>query len=157
MRKNSLFFGLACAALVAACEDTNDPVFIFEESAGFDLVGVWAGVAEITTAEKVGTNFGGGFTFPVVLSLRLDRRFELITANFPTSYFDESDRDCKGVYTVEGNSVRFFAEETCRALPLSRYSVGRVIPSGLTLSASTLNTVNQNNATIRVLMRLDRD
>jgi hypothetical protein len=157
MRNLSIYFGLACAVLCAACEDTDDPVFIFEESAQLELVGVWAGMAEITTVQNAGTNFGGGFAFPVVLTLHADRRFELITANFSTSYDDESDRDCKGAYTVDLNSVRFFSEETCRALPLSRYSVGRVIPFGITLQASTANSLNQSNASIRVLMRLDRD
>ena len=99
-----------------------------------------------------------GYSFPVVLTLRADGTFRLFTANLPVSYFSDEDRDCEGVFTRRNSSVQFFPDEACRALPLSSYAVGRVLPFGLTLQASTANTGQYSAASIgKVQLRLDRD
>jgi hypothetical protein len=162
MRKLSLCTLVLATLFTASCdEDPNDPVFIYQEGARLDLVGIWSGIEEITSAEDPGFNLGvgneRGYTFPVVLRLHVGRTFELTTVNFPTSFDDDFDRTCVGTWVPDVTSVHFFPESTCRALPLSRYSVGRVLPFGITLQASTADSFGQNNASIRVRLRLDRD
>ena len=160
MRKLALCTLVLATLFTTGCdEDPNDPVFIFQEGARLDLVGVWSGVEEITTAEDIGFNLGNehGFSFPVVLRLLPDRTFVLSTANFPTSFNDESDRTCAGTWVPNGTSVEFYSVSACRALPLSRYAVGRVIPFGITLQASTSDSFGASSASIRVRLRLDRD
>jgi hypothetical protein len=159
MRILTLCLSLASAALLSSCDDDGNPTFIFQESARFDLVGVWAGVEDITTVEG-GSGAAGpsrGFSFPVTLTLRADGTFRLFTGNLPASYFSDEDRVCEGVFTRQNSSVQFFPAQACRALPLATYAVGRVLPFGLTLQASTANTGQYSAASIKVQLRLDRD
>jgi hypothetical protein len=161
MRILTLCLSLASAALLTSCDDDGNPTFIFQESARLDLVGVWAGVEDITTVEGVGSSVSAGpsrgYSFPVTLTLRADGTFRLFTGNLPASYFSEEDRICEGVFTRQNSSVQFFPAQACRALPFTTYAVGRVLPFGLTLQASTVNTGQYSAASIKVQLRLDRD
>ncbi len=161
MRTLTLCLSLAGTVLLAACDDDTDPMFIYQESARLELVGVWTGVEEITTVEGAsGIGLSGpsrGFSFPVALTLRPDGTFQLFTSNLPASYSNESDRTCEGVFTRQSSTVQFFPARACRALPLSTYAVGRVLPFGITLKASTANSVQYSAASIKVQLRLDRD
>jgi hypothetical protein len=155
------FYYPLLAVVVAGCD--VDPTHVFFESpTDANLVGNWSGIEEITTAEDNSPNVGSpadrGFSFPVVINLTSDGRFTLITAGYPTSFDNQSDRSCSGVYTRRANTVTFFPRESCRALPMTRYTVGRVLPSGITLNANTNSVGNPAPyLTMRVFMRLERD
>ena len=161
MRKLALFLGLACAVTSAACDDDFDDTLLMDASPSADLVGVWAGTEEITSSEDVGSNLGmsgdRGFTFPVALTLDEDGTFALFTGNLAASFDDDFDRVCAGVFVRSFGSIKFFPANACRALPLTTYSVGRVATRGLTLQATTAGTAQQNQASIRVFLRLDRE
>ena len=149
-------------AAVLACDDDNEFGLVTGGATAGNLDGLWFGVEEITTAEDPGLNTGSpadrGFVFPVLLDLRRNGRFELVTSGFQVSFDDESERSCRGVYVRQGHTISFFPEQACRALPLVKYSVGSVAPRGITLQA---NSRVPNNAapylTMRVFFRLDRD
>lgn len=150
------------AALVAACGPEPTHVF-FESPSVANLVGTWSGTEEITTAEDNSPNVGSpadrGFTFPVVINFDNQGRFTLFTTGYAASFDNDSDRTCSGAYTRKSNTISFFPSESCRALPMTKYSIGRVLPTGITLEASS-NAVGNASAsylTMRVFIRLDRD
>lgn len=144
--------------VLAGCEPGSE--LIFGESNPGDVVGFWVGEEEITTAEDPGSGATlgqQGFSFPIALQLRSDGRFRLTTTNFPAEYGNEASRRCDGVYDRTGRSIEFFADRACRALPLARYTLGRTLPRGLTLNASTASLTAFSPATIRVRIRLSRE
>jgi len=157
------FIAAFFAATVVGCGDVPERVF-FEQPSDAQLEGVWAGTEEITTDDDLASNGtygngGKGFSFPVVLQLDDRNRFSLWTSNFPTSYDDESDRSCSGVYTHSNATLRFFPSEQCRALPLSRFTIGRELGGGISLEARTGNSLDPlaTYATVRVRFHLVRE
>ena len=164
MRKLALVLGLACAVTASACDNDDnefDDELLLNANPAADLVGTWAGTEEITSTEDVGSNLGvpgdRGFTFPVALTLDEDGTFALFTGNFSASFNNDFDRTCAGVFVRSSGSIKFFPANACRALPLTSYTIGRVATRGLTLQASTANTAQANQASIRVFLRLDRE
>lgn len=142
---------------LAACDEKPDTIF-FEEPSRDRLEGVWAGIEEITTDGDVAWNstystYGGGFSFAVVLTLDEDGFFSLTTSNFSTSFERASDRTCAGVFTHASGSLQFFPNEACRALPLRRFTIGRILDDGIALEARQLDSF----ASIRVRFRLERE
>jgi hypothetical protein len=152
---------IVLAALCAACDVDVTHVFRAEPS-DENLIGTWSGIEEITSAEDNASNVGSpadrGYRFPVVMNLEDDGRFTLFTSGYATSYSNETDRTCSGIYTRRSNTISFFPNESCRALPMTRYVIGRVLPQGITLEAHS-NTYGNSSSfvTMRVFMRLDRD
>lgn len=154
---------LVAALAVAACGDEPTHVF-FGEPSDNNLVGTWSGMEEITTAQDNASNFtysdsDRGFSFPVAINFDDRGRFTLFTANFPASYDYDSDRTCSGAYTRKSNTISFFPSHACRALPMTKYTIGRVLPGGISLEARS-NTVGNASAsylTMRVFIRLERD
>jgi hypothetical protein len=160
MKKLSL---ISVAALVAACGDVPERVF-FEQPAPQQLEGVWSGTEEITTDDDLASNstyseYGKGFSFPVVVQFDGHGRFMLWTGNFSTSYLDPSARTCSGVYTQSNASIRLLPSEQCRALPLTNFTLGRVLPAGITMEARTGASLSSlaTYASFRVRFRLDKD
>jgi hypothetical protein len=153
---------LALAAVLTACDDKPTHVF-FQSPSEANLLGTWVGTAEITTAEDIGNNIGApsdrGFSFPVVITFGAGHRFTLLTSGYPTDFEDAYDRTCRGAYTHNSRSLSFFPEEACRALPMTTYTVGRVLPAGITLTARSNAAVSSATQfmTTRVFMRLNRD
>ena len=150
------------AAGLAACDDKPTHVF-FPTPSEANLVGTWAGTAEISTAEDISGNIGApsdrGFSFPVVISFDDNNRFTLITSGYPTDFLDATQRTCTGAFTHNSRSISFFPVLACRALPMTTYTVGRVLPTGITLTArsnAALGSATQYMTT-RVFIRLDRD
>ena len=146
---------LLCAGallLTTGCDVEPTHVFASEPS-NTRLEGVWTGTEQISTVQDNMT-----FSFPVVLQLDADGRFTLFTSNYPASYSDNTDRTCSGVYTRSGNSIAFYPRESCRALPLTSFTLGRVLPGGITMEARTSSIPSSmgNYVSIRVLIRLDR-
>lgn len=153
---------LAVLAL-AACGDAPERVF-FQQPAPQQLEGVWTGTEEITTDDDLASNstyseYGKGFSFPVVVQFDGRGRFHLWTGGFPTSYLDPSERSCSGVYTQSSASIRLLPSRQCRALPLTNFTLGRVLPTGITMEARTGASLSSlaSYASIRVRFRLDRD
>ncbi|HET9440680.1 MAG TPA: hypothetical protein VFO52_10940 [Longimicrobiales bacterium] len=156
-------FALLAALAVAGCDDVPTHVF-FNQPSSENLVGTWSGVEEITTAEDIGgSNVGSpadrGFTFPVLMNFEHNGRFTLITSGYSTSFDDESDRTCWGSYTRSSHTISLFPFESCRALPLTRYTLGSVLPNGITLQAhsTAVNNPSASYLTMRVFIRLERD
>ena len=152
---------IAAVALLAACEP-EDPFQISEQPSNALLVGTWVGTAEITNPNDIGSNvnFGDqdrGFSFPVVLNLREDRTFTLTTANFPTSYDDEFSRICVGSWVRDNVTLQFFAVRTCRALPLTKLTLGRSLGANITLTAATQTLTNPSIGEIKVRFTLSRE
>jgi hypothetical protein len=149
-------------AALAACDDKPTHIF-FEAPSEANLVGTWVGTAEITTAEDIANNVGAptdrGFNFPVVITLDGSNRFTLFTSGYPTDFTDAGDRTCQGAYTRTSRSLSFFPTEACRALPMTTYTIGRVLPAGITLTARSNAATGSATQylTTRVFMRLDRD
>lgn len=156
------FSYLLLAAAVAACDDKPTHVF-FEAPSEANLVGTWVGTAEITTAEDIGNNIGApsdrGFAFPVVITLDGSNRFTLITSGYPTDFQNGFDRTCAGAFTRTSRTVSFFPRQACRALPMTTYTLGRVLPTGITLTARSNAATGSATQfmTTRVFMRLERD
>lgn len=154
----------ACAALligVAGCEEDPDGILIGGGSERGALAGFWTGTAEITTEDDevraVAREFEKGVRFRVALRLRRGGGFTLRVFNYPVSR-QTSRRVCTGVWEREGRILEFFPNAVCRALPLSRYVIGRQLPDGLTLEANTRRRPHEREpADIRVFMRLERD
>jgi hypothetical protein len=150
------------AAGLAACDDKPTHVF-FAAPTDEQLVGTWVGSEEISTAEDISGNIGApsdrGFNFPVVITFDDNQRFTLITAGYPTDFEDGTERVCHGVFTHDSRSISFFPAGACRALPMSTYTVGRVLPTGITLTARSNAAVGSATQymTMRVFMRLNRD
>ena len=145
--------------VLSACEEGTTELVIGNASPA-DVVGFWVGQEDITTEEDPGAgNLLGtlGFTFPVALQLQSDGRFHLTTTNFPTRLDNEAARTCEGTYTRRGGSIQFFANRACRALPLSRFTLGRTLPRGLNLDASTASVASSGPASIRVRIRVNRE
>ena len=138
---------LVATLCLTACDDEPTAVF-FAEPSDARLEGVWTGNEDIQTMQD-----NNVFTFPIVLSLDANNRFTLITSNYPTSFDNVNERTCAGAYTRVNNTLRFFPATACRALPLTEFTLGRVLPGGVTLEARTYTSF----ASVRVLMRLDRD
>jgi hypothetical protein len=159
-----LFRFVMIAALLAAC-DVDVNVFSSDQtpSADLNLIGVWTGFAEISTVEDIAINTGSpadrGFSFAVTINLEPNQRFTLLTSGYPTSFSNEYDRSCSGVYTRRSNTISFFPSESCRALPMTKYVLGVAAPNGITLSANSNAYGNPaaNYLTMRVFMRLERD
>ena len=154
---------LLAAALVAAC-DAEPNLFTFQAPTDESLIGSWSGFEEITTAEDNAGNVGSpadrGYSFPVVLNLEAGGRFTLFTSGYPTSFSNPDDRSCSGAYTRnDSRSITFFANESCRALPMAKFTIGRVAPAGITLESrsTAVNNPAANYLTMRVFFRLDRD
>lgn len=153
----------AAAALLAGCGPEPTHVF-FGEPSESNLVGTWAGIEEITTAQDNASNIGysdsdRGFTFPVVIHFESDGRFTLFTSGYPTSSFDTEDRTCSGAYTRNSTTITFFPSYSCRALPMSKFNVGRTLQGGVTLEARS-NVVGNASASymsMRVFIKLARD
>jgi hypothetical protein len=157
-----LFFAVAVAVAVTACGPVPDRVF-FEEPSKKNLTGVWSGTEEITTDDDITSNVNfpgttqGGFDFPVVINFGTDGRFTLHTANFPTSYQYDEDRTCSGVYTHTNSTVQFFPSSLCRALPMTKFTLGRTLPSGISLEArtNTSGSAMASYASVHVRIFLD--
>jgi hypothetical protein len=154
---------LLAAVLTGACDVDPSHVF-FQGPTDANLVGSWSGFEEITTAEDNSGNVGSpadrGFQFPVALTLDGNGGFTLFTSGYPTSFEDPDDRSCSGLYTrTDSRSITFFPHESCRALPMTKFTIGRVAPSGITLEArsTAVNNPAANYLTMRVFIRLDRD
>jgi hypothetical protein len=147
------------AVLLVGCEGDDATVF-FGSPPGTNVIGSWVGFTEITTADDIGTNTGSpadrGFTFPVFFDIAPNGRFTLITSGYATSFDEESERTCSGIWTREGYTISFFPTESCRALPMTRYVVGVVAPNGITLQANSNNNRTYSPITMRVFIRLDR-
>lgn len=149
---------------LAACGPAPERVF-FEEPSDARLSGVWSGTEEITTDNDITPNenfpgpTAGGFSFPVVVSFDTDGRFTLWVSNYSASFYNEGDRTCSGVYTHANASVQFYPSDQCRALPMSKYVLGRTLPAGITLEART-NTSGDpmaNYASVHVRFNLQRE
>ena len=154
---------LLAGCLTAAC-DAEPNAFFFQGPSDANLVGSWSGFEEITTAEDNAGNVGSpadrGFSFPIVINLESNGRFTLFTSGYPTSFDDPNDRSCRGSYTrTDSRSISFFPNESCRALPMTKFTIGRVAPAGITLEArsTAVNNPAANYLTMRVFIRLDRD
>ena len=155
-------FAVAVAVAVASCGPVPDRVF-FEEPQQQNLVGTWTGVEEITTDDDITSNINfpgttqGGFSFPVVINFGADGRFTLYTANVPTSYRYEEDRTCSGAYSRKNATVQFYPSYLCRALPMSSYTLGRTLPSGISLEArtNTSGSTMASYASVHVRINLD--
>ena len=155
---------LAACVTLAACGPVPDRVF-FEPPSDRQLSGVWSGTEEITTDNDITSNnnypgtTAGGFSFPVVISFDGNGRFTLYTANFPTSYRYEEERTCTGVYTHANSVLQLYSGTQCRALPVSKYMLGRSLPSGIRLEART-NTSGDpmaSYASVHVIFTLTRE
>lgn len=138
-------------AAVSACEPLPE-TFSLNEADNTKLIGVWSGIEEMTTAEDLGsnTNFPGtpGFSFPVIITFDANNRFTLVTSNFPTSYRYEEDRTCSGVYSRSGYMISFFPTQLCRALPMSKFTIGRELSGGISFDArSNMSTSSMANYT----------
>lgn len=149
-------------AALAACDDKPTHVF-FAAPTEENLIGTWVGSEEISTAEDIAGNIGApsdrGFNFPVVITFHDDNRFTLLTSGYPTDFGDGTERICRGVFTHDSRSISFFPADACRALPVSTYTVGRVLPTGITLTARSNAAVGSASQylTMRVFIRLNRD
>ena len=152
MKHLTVIAGMALA--LAACDVEAGRVTFGDIPADTRLEGVWSGMTQISTAQD-----NSAFSFPVVLQLDRSDRFTLITANYPAAYDDQWDRTCSGIYTRSGNTITFYPRYSCRALPLSRYTLGRTLPDGITMEANTNDIPSSmgNYASIRVLMQLERE
>jgi hypothetical protein len=130
------------AALLGACGDVPTQVYL-EQPSDNGLAGAWSGIEEITTDNDITSNINfpgttaGGFSFPVVILFDGHGQFTLLTSNYPTSYQNEEDRSCRGVYTRSGSSLSLYPASQCRALPMYKYVLGRTLPDGITLEART--------------------
>ena len=149
----------AAVLLLAAC-DADDAIEIFNSSNNLALVGTWVGVEEITNPPDIGSNvnFGDnnrGFSFPVTLRLHADGTFDLITANFATSFDNENLRTCVGTWIRNGASIQFFSLTACRALPLSLYAIGTSGGRSMNLEANTGTSLISTAASIRVRINLN--
>jgi hypothetical protein len=162
MKKHILI--LAAAALCAACGDVPNQVYL-EEPSDSRLSGAWSGVEEITTDNDITSNINfpgttaGGFSFPVVILFDGTNRFTLLTSNFPTSYDNESDRSCTGIYARSGSMLSLYPGSQCRALPMFKYTIGRTLPDGISLEART-NTSGDpmaSYASVHVRFNLTQD
>lgn len=157
-RKLAIIGTMAAIMGMTGCEPV-DEVVVFDEPTHELLEGRWSGMTEITSADDIGTdrsNNGRGFVFPVVLDLRKGGRFTLVTSNYPASYTDDASRTCQGTWQRSGQTLELFSFEACRALPVARYTMGRTLPDGLTLEASTRSAPTYTPANIRVSIRLER-
>ena len=155
----ALFFVL----VFAGCDADAERVF-FSNREFTQLAGVWSGTEEITSNDDIASNstfeeYGKGFSFPVVIQFDRQGRFALWTGNFPTSYDDVEARTCSGVYTQSNGSVRLLPSAQCRALPLTSYRIGRVLPDGITLEGTTNASPSSlaTYASVRVNFRLTKD
>lgn len=150
-----------CGVVLATCGPVPEHVF-FQEPSRAQLSGVWTGVEEITTDEDIASNINfpgtNGFSFPVVIQFDGNGRFTLITSNYPVSYINDAARSCSGVYTQTNSSIAFYPSEVCRALPMSKYTMGRELSGGISFEART-NTSGSpmaNYASVHVRFHLKK-
>lgn len=152
------------AGALASCDEVPDRVF-FEQpterqlTGGNQLVGVWVGTEEITTDEDISynINFPGtnGFSFPVVVLLEANGRFTLTTSNYPTSYDNDASRSCTGIFSHSNSTIQFFSQTTCRALPMTKYTLGRELSGGITFEARTnTSTLSYTYTSVHVIFHL---
>jgi hypothetical protein len=154
---------VAAAFVLAGCDPEPSHVF-FAQPSESNLVGTWSGVEEITTAQDNASNIGysdsdRGYSFPVVINFEEGGRFTLFTSGYAATYDNPNSRTCSGAYTRNSTTISFFPAQSCRALPMSKYVIGRVLPNGVTLEARS-NTVGNSSASymsMRVFIKLDRD
>lgn len=151
---------LACVA--GACE--HDGTGLLVGGAGpATVVGLWTGTEEITGETDIrGGPVGAmeeGIRFPVALKLSKHRRFTLRVSRFPVSGGGSEDRTCRGVWERDGRTLALFPDSACRALPFAEYVIGRSLPDGMTLEASSGRTATGGvqPGNIRVVFALDRD
>lgn len=151
------------AALLAGCGPEPTHVFYGEPSES-NLVGTWAGIEEITTAQDNASNIGysdsdRGFSFPVAINFESNGRFTLFTSGYPTSSIDSEERTCSGAYTRNSTTISFFPVSSCRALPMTKFNIGRTLPGGVTLEArsNAVGNASANYLTMRVFIKLARD
>jgi len=151
---------------LTACDGDDTPEgILFFDPLPEQLVGLWTGIEEITTrGDRVlgpGGTGQGGFSFPVALELTKDRGFTLRSFGFPVGGNGGGDSFCAGVFRAEGQTIEFFPNSACRALPLNRFTIGRFFPDGLVLEAETGHalpgTASSAAADIRVMIRVERD
>lgn len=156
---------LATAVLLGACGEVPDRVMIEDPSdnrlTSDGYVGTWAGTEEITTDEDIASNRNypgtNGYLFPVVVQLDGSGRFTLITSNYPTSYTDQSARICSGVYTHANSVIQFYPGEACRALPLTKYTIGRELSGGISFEARTnTSTAAYTYTSVHILFHLTK-
>jgi len=164
----AVLLGIALCLVGAGCDEHDITPFI--GVVGFDpapLDGLWTGVGEITSAERTTPVTGtdavrDGFAFPVALELHRDREFTLRSFGYPIiGAPTEEQRFCRGVFAVRGNTIEFFPDDVCPALPLYKYTIGRSFPRGLELEARTRPTVPGRvfgeSVSIRVRFDLQRE
>ncbi len=166
IRRWTVLLATGLAGSVACGDDAVEGVLIFD-SAPVELAGLWTGVEEIRGGVAGfgdafhGDGFGDGFTFPVALTLRADRRFELRSFGYPVGGNGSGNELCAGVYAAEGRTLRFFPNTDCPALPLHQYTIGRFLPDGLTLRSSTrsglVGSTGSGAAAVEVTIRVERD
>ncbi|MFW6202033.1 MAG: hypothetical protein ACOC8B_05615 [Gemmatimonadota bacterium] len=149
--------------LVAGCElDDGGGLLVTSPGGATDVVGLWTGVESIAGMDGFeGVDVGSieeGIRFAVALRLAADGRFTLHAFDFPAAAGSER-RVCTGIYDRDGRTLKFFPDAVCRPLPLSRYTIGRTAPDGLTLEASTARTPGGGEPVgdIRVRFELERD
>ncbi|HEX6558847.1 MAG TPA: hypothetical protein VF021_05275 [Longimicrobiales bacterium] len=161
---NQFSVAAALCLAVAACGPRPDTIF-FEEPSDSHLVGSWSGFEEITTDNDITSNINfpgpaaGGFSFPVMIRFDDASHFTLFTSNYPTSAVDESARSCSGVYTHTNAAVHFFPAQECRALPMSKFALGRTLPAGISLEARTNMSASAlaSYASVHVRFNLERE
>jgi hypothetical protein len=147
------------AVFTVACGE--EPTHVFIEFPSFEqLTGTFVGTAEITTNNDISWNtvFGqaGGFAFPVVIQFDgVTRIFVLRTANFATSFNNEESRTCTGIFTKDNSTIEFFPDRLCRALPLTKFTIGRTLPDGITLEATTGAAINQSASFVDLRVRFN--
>lgn len=128
--------GMAVVLLVglSGCDDGDHPDgWVFLGPTPKELEGVWTGEALIAATTSDGTVVDrDGFRFPVSLDLHANQHFVLRTFGFPVSGHPE-DRTCAGIFRVTSQQLEFFPNTSCRALPVSRFTIGSFAPNGLTL------------------------
>ena len=164
--KQSIYVVLLAVLGLSACGDATAPTTVYnEEPSDARLTGAWSGTEEITTDNDITSNINfpgttaGGFSFPVVITFDGGNRFTLFTSNYPASYLDESDRTCSGIYIRSNNTLQLFSTSDCRALPMTRYVMGRTLPDGISLEART-NTSGDpmaSYASVHVRFNLTQD
>jgi hypothetical protein len=157
MRLSRTILPVLAVSVVVACDDR--PTHVFVEFPSFEqLTGTFVGTGEITNDTDISWNptYGqaGGFAFPVVIQFDgLNRTFVLRTANFSTSFNNEEDRICAGIFTKDSNTIEFFPNQLCRALPLTKFTIGRTLPDGLNLDARTGPAINQSQSFVDMRVR----
>jgi hypothetical protein len=130
------------------------------------LAGNWSGFARISNStdpiSMLGEGRGVSYSFPVALSLSYGGTFVLRTVGLPSSNGGGSPdhQPCVGLFAVRGRYIEFFANQSCSALPLNSFTVGRALDRTLVLEAEAgparLGPGHTSPAFVRVVLRLER-